>query len=246
MKLYGDFLCFILYFWVNFPTSVDRNLLLRFVHCCAASDAQKGAAVGLLRTVQHRLDLSCSSCVELDQEVQRETLSLTGDDCRAVSTILRRSSRDAQLDLRDCEVEDSGLDLLFPVLDRVRLRWERPQNDLNQRRSLFSFMLMHRDSLLCGLILLFRASKAVLLQLVSLVPVNSEGDTVRRAVSLCRALDGELDLSHTTLDQRACGALALMLDFSEGLTELDLSHCELTDQLLLTLITHLHKVQVLE
>ncbi|XP_045898639.1 NACHT, LRR and PYD domains-containing protein 14-like [Micropterus dolomieu] len=192
--------------------SVDRNLLLRLVHCCAASDAQQGAAVGLLRTVQDRLDLSCSSCVELPEEDQRETLSLTGEDCGAVSAILRRSVRDTQLNLQDCEVEDSGLDLLFPVLRRVRLR----------------------------------ASKAVLLQLVSLVPVNSEGDTVRRAVSLCRALDGELDLSHTSLDQRACGALALMLDSSEGLTELDLSHCELTDQLLLTLITHLHKVQVLD
>ncbi|XP_044043302.1 uncharacterized protein LOC122871863 isoform X3 [Siniperca chuatsi] len=192
--------------------SVDRNLLLRFVHCCAASDAQQGAAVGLLGAVQHRLDLSCSFSVELPEEDQSETLSLTGDDCRAVSTVLRRSSRDTQLDLQDCEVEDSGLDQLFPVLDRVRLR----------------------------------ASKAVLLQLVSLVPVNTERDTVRRAVSLCRALGGELDLSHTTLDQKACGALATMLDFSEGLPELDLSHCELTDQLLLTLITHLHKVQVLD
>lgn len=107
-------------------------------------------------------------------------------------------------------------------------------------------MFTHCNGLLFALILRFRASKAVLLQLVSLVPVNSERDTVRRAVSLCRALGGELDLSHTTLDQRACGALALMLDFYEGLTELDLSHCELTDQLLLALITHLHKVQVLE
>ncbi|XP_037617938.1 uncharacterized protein LOC119483656 [Sebastes umbrosus] len=189
--------------------SVDRNQLLRLVHCCAASEAQQGAAVSLLRTVQHRLDLSCSSCVDLDQ---RDTLRLTGDDCRAVSTILRRSSRDTELNLQDCEVEDGGLDLLFPVLDRVRLR----------------------------------ASKAVLLQLVSLVPVNSERDTVRRAVSLCRALDGELDLSHTTLDQRVCGALASMLDSSEELTELDLSHCQLTDQLLLTLSSHLHKVQVLD
>ncbi|XP_074483974.1 uncharacterized protein LOC141763304 [Sebastes fasciatus] len=189
--------------------SVDRNLLLRLVHCCAASEAQQGAAVSLLRTVQHRLDLSCSSCVDLDQ---RDTLRLTGDDCRAVSTILRRSSRDTELILQDCEVEDGGLDLLFPVLDRVRLR----------------------------------ASKAVLLQLLSLVPVNSERDTVRRAVSLCRALDGELDLSHTTLDQRVCGALAWMLDSSEELTELDLSHCQLTDQLLLTLSSHLHKVQVLD
>ncbi|XP_044200556.1 uncharacterized protein LOC122976244 [Thunnus albacares] len=192
--------------------SVDRNLLLRFIHCCAASDAQQGAASGLLRTLQHRLDLSCSSCVELTEKDQTEPLSLTFVDCRAVSTILRHSSRDTQMDLRDCEVEDSSLDLLFPVLDRVRLR----------------------------------ASKAVLLQLVSLVPGSSERDTVRRGESLCRALGGELDLSHTTLDQRACEGLARMLDFSDGLTELDLSHCQLTDQLLLTLITRLHKVQVLD
>lgn len=102
--------------------SVDRNLLLKLIHCCAASDAQQGAAVSLLRTLQHRLDLSCSSCVELLQEGQSETLSLTDDDCRAVSTILRHSSQDTELHLQDCEVEDSGLDLLFPVLDRVLLR----------------------------------------------------------------------------------------------------------------------------
>ena len=101
--------------------------MLRFIHCCAASDAQQGAAAsGLLRTLQHRLDLSCSSCVELPEEHQTEPLSLSVADCRAVSTILRHSSsRDTQLDLRDCEVEDNRLDLLFPVLDRVRLRWER-------------------------------------------------------------------------------------------------------------------------
>ncbi|XP_042071101.1 uncharacterized protein LOC121811803 isoform X2 [Haplochromis burtoni] len=192
--------------------SVDRNQLLRFIHCCAACDVQQEAASGLLRTLQHSLDLSCSSCVELPEEDQPEPLSLTADDCRAVSTILTHSSRDTQLDLRDCEVEDSVLDLLFPVLHRVRLR----------------------------------VSKTVLLQLLSLVPVNSERDTVRRAVSLCRALGGELDLSHSTLDQRVCGALVQMLDSCEGLTELDLSHCQLTDQLLLPLITHLHKVQVLD
>lgn len=105
---------------------------------------------------------------------------------------------------------------------------------------------MHVNSLLFALFVLSRASKAVLLQLVSLVPVSSERDTVRRGASLCRALGAELDLSHTTLDQSVCEALALMLDVSEGLTELDLSYCQLTDQLLLTLITHLHKVQVLE
>ncbi|KAJ4944189.1 hypothetical protein JOQ06_012734 [Pogonophryne albipinna] len=187
--------------------SVDRNLLLRLVHGCAASGAQQGAAEALLRTVQHRLDLSCSSCVELPEEDQRDTLRLTAEDCRAVSIILRRSRRDTQLILQDCEVQDSGLDLLFPVLHKVQLR----------------------------------ASTAVLLQLVSLVPVNSERDTVGRAVSLCKALEGELDLSHSSLDQRACAALALMLDSSE-----ELSHCQLTDQLLLTLSAQLHKVQVLE
>ncbi|XP_034077748.1 uncharacterized protein LOC117549781 isoform X4 [Gymnodraco acuticeps] len=192
--------------------SVDRNLLLRLVHGCTASGAQQGAAESLLRTVQHRLDLSCSSCVELPEEDQSDTLRLTAEDCRAVSTILRRSRRDTQLILQECEFQDSGLDLLFPVLHKVQLR----------------------------------ASKAVLLQLVSLVPVNSEWDTVGRAVSLCKALEGELDLSHSSLDQRACAALALILDSSEELTELDLSHCQLTDQLLLTLSAQLHKVQVLD
>lgn len=92
----------------------------------------------------------------------------------------------------------------------------------------------------------FRASKAVVLRLLSLAPVNSERDSVRRTESLWKALRGELDLSHTRLDPTTCRALALMLDWSEGLTELDLSHCQLTDQLLLVLRTHLHKVQVLE
>lgn len=91
-----------------------------------------------------------------------------------------------------------------------------------------------------------RASKALVLRLLSMVPVSSERDTVRRALSLSTALGGELDLSHTVLDQRVCAALVLMLDSSEGLKELDLSHCQLTDQLLLTLSTQLHKVQVLE
>ncbi|XP_035990850.1 uncharacterized protein LOC118562524 [Fundulus heteroclitus] len=191
--------------------SVDRKQLLSFIRCCAASDSQQEAS-DLLRTLQNSLDLSLSSCVEVPEEDQPEPLRVTADDCRDVSSILRHSSRDTQLHLRDCEVEDSGLDMLFPVLDRVRLR----------------------------------VSKTVLVQLLSLLPVDSERDTVRRAVSLCRALGGELDLSHVPLDQRLCGSLVLMLDHSEGLTELDLSHCQLTDQLLLQLITHLHKVQVLD
>uniref|UniRef100_A0A096LWV4 Uncharacterized protein n=2 Tax=Poecilia formosa TaxID=48698 RepID=A0A096LWV4_POEFO len=191
--------------------SVDRNLLLSFILCCAASDSQQGAAPELLRTLQHMLDLSGSCCVDLSEEDRTGPVSLTAADCRAVSTVLRHSSRDTQLDLIDCEVEDSVLDLLFPVLDRVRLR----------------------------------VSKTVLVQLLSLL-VDSQGDTERRAMSLCRALGGELDLSHSPVDERLCGALVLVLDRSEGLAELDLSHCQLTDQLLLQLSTQLHKVQVLD
>ncbi|KAM9328480.1 uncharacterized protein KZ484_019866 [Pholidichthys leucotaenia] len=146
--------------------------------------------------------------MELPEEGQTEPLSMTADDVRAVSTILRYSSPDTELDLRDCEVEDAVLDLLYPVLHRVRLR----------------------------------VTKTILVQLLSLLPVDGEGETARRAASLCRALGGELDLSHAALDQRAWGALGQMLDYSEGVTELDLSHCQLTDQLLLRLSAHLHKV----
>lgn len=98
-----------------------------------------------------------------------------------------------------------------------------------------------------GVIVLFRVNKTVLVQLLSLLAVNNQRDAVRRATSLCRALGGELDLSHRPLDQRLCGALALMLDYCEDLRELDLSHCQLTDQLLTDqLIRHLHKVHNLE
>ena len=68
----------------------------------------------------------------------------------------------------------------------------------------------------------------------------------RYADSLCGALGRELDLSETRLDMRACGSLALVLEHSEGLSELDLSHCQLTDQHLELLLPHLHKAQVLE
>lgn len=115
-----------------FYSSVDRNLLLRMIHCCLSFEVQQDPAVGLLRTLQHRLDLSSSSSLDLSEEQQREVLRLTAADCGSVSKVLTYSSRQTQLDLRDCEVEDGGLDLLFPVLYKVRLRWDRPQNDLNK------------------------------------------------------------------------------------------------------------------
>ncbi|XP_071264456.1 protein NLRC5-like isoform X2 [Salvelinus alpinus] len=97
-----------------------------------------------------------------------------------------------------------------------------------------------------GRITLKSPSKALLLQLLDLVCEGIEEGLLRHTESLCRALDGELDLSETKLDQKACGSLALVLEHSEGLSELDLSHCQLTDHHLQPLITHLHKVQVLD
>ncbi|CAJ1087436.1 uncharacterized protein LOC127378595 isoform X1 [Xyrichtys novacula] len=190
--------------------SVDRKLLLEILHSCAASDAVEEKAVSLLRALQHRLDLSCSSCVEMSEEGQSETFCLTVADCRVISTVLRYSSQDTELNLQDCVVESSGLDLLSSVLNRVKLR----------------------------------ASKVVVLQLMSML--DDEFDGWSRAESLHRALGGELNFSHTKLDQKACESLALMLDFVEEVTELDLSHCRLTDQLLCTLIKSLHKVKVLD
>lgn len=90
----------------------------------------------------------------------------------------------------------------------------------------------------------FSIGKAGLIQLLSLV--HGHSDAMRRAESLCKALRGNLDLSHTTLDQRTCEMLAHTLDYCDELEELDVSHCQLTDQLLLTLIAHLHKAQVVE
>ncbi|KAG9330563.1 hypothetical protein JZ751_023846, partial [Albula glossodonta] len=89
-------------------------------------------------------------------------------------------------------------------------------------------------------------NKPLLLQLVCKTPVQDEGRSVSRATALLRALGGELDLSHTPLSLQACRSLALVLDRSDGLAELDLSHCQLTDHCVKPLLPNLHKARVLE
>ncbi|XP_052366199.1 uncharacterized protein LOC118375753 [Oncorhynchus keta] len=219
--------------------SVDRILLLSFLHSCSASQILQGAlsppsaittaAAELLRALQHRLDFSCSSFVDLSAHDQGEALCLTTDNCRAINSVLKQSQHSTQLVqnptqnqsrnqpqvqliLKDCEVEHGALRELLPMLHIVKLS----------------------------------PSKALLLQLVDHVCEGIEEGVLRHAVSLCRALDGELDLSETRLNQKACGSLALVLEHSEGLSELDLSHCQLTDRHLQPLLTHLHKVEVLD
>ena len=85
-------------------------------------------------------------------------------------------------------------------------------------------------------------TKALLLQFLALVHVRTDF----RVVALSKALDGEMDLSGTQLNQQACRSLALFLEHTEGLSELDLSHCQLSDHCLELLLPHLHKIDVLE
>ncbi|XP_071264451.1 uncharacterized protein [Salvelinus alpinus] len=205
--------------------SVDRRLLLSFLQCCAASQIQQGApsspptAVWLLRSLHYRLDFSCSSSVDLSAQDQEKALCLTTDHCRAINSVLKQNQHSTQL-----------------VQNQVQLILRDCEVEDRALRELLPILHIVKLS----------SSKALLLQLLDLVCEGIEDGLLRHAESLCRALDGELDLSETRLDQKACGSLALVLEHSEGLSKLDLSHCQLTDHHLQPLITHLHKVQVLD
>nr|XP_005157846.1 uncharacterized protein si:ch211-281l24.3 isoform X2 [Danio rerio] len=90
-------------------------------------------------------------------------------------------------------------------------------------------------------------SKALLLQFLACISKDrAERRCLRSAEALSQALGEEMDLSHTQMDQRSCEQLAVFLEYSEGLTELDLSHCKLTDQCMEPLLPHLHKTQTLD
>ncbi|KAJ8366382.1 hypothetical protein AAFF_G00356130 [Aldrovandia affinis] len=191
--------------------SVDRVLLLKLLHSCVTPVHQQRAAE-LLRALQYRLDFSCSSAVDVAAQEEGPSLRLSAADCRAISTVLQLAGCDTQLLLQDCEIEDAGLEELFPALDRVRLS----------------------------------VSKTLLLQMLCVTPVWGEARSVSRAVGLLRALRGELDLSETRLSPQACSSLALLLDHSHRLSELDLSHCQLSDHCVEILLPHLHKARVLD
>ncbi|XP_035392561.1 uncharacterized protein LOC113568372 isoform X2 [Electrophorus electricus] len=91
-----------------------------------------------------------------------------------------------------------------------------------------------------------RLGKPQLLQLILLIQCVGERDSWNRAKALSIALGKEVDLSHTPLDYLSCKSLGLVLENSEDLTHLNLSHCQLTDDCLDLLLPHLHKVQLLD
>ncbi|KAL1279206.1 hypothetical protein QQF64_025879, partial [Cirrhinus molitorella] len=187
--------------------SVDRLLMLKMLHCCSVSDVQQEAASVLLSVLQHKLDFSCRSALDLTTNTNSEPLHLTIDDCRVMSRVIQRAHSDTktELILQDCEIHSAGIDELFKVLHSVRL-W---------------------------------CDKSLLLQFLAHVRPEE-------AKSLSGALGEELDLSQTQLDLQVCRGLGLILEYSEGLTELDLSQCHLTDHSLDLLLPNLHKVQNIE
>ncbi|XP_056612449.1 uncharacterized protein si:ch211-281l24.3 isoform X7 [Triplophysa dalaica] len=193
--------------------SVDRQLLLKLLHCCSSSDDQQEAADLLLSALHNRLDFSCCSIQDLTvTEENQNYLNLTNEDCKMISSVLQKNKSVVKLVLEDCKVSDTALKQLLPILSQVQLS----------------------------------CSKDLLLQFMTCISEDTEKGSVRWTRALSQALGEELDLSHTQMDQRACKQLAVFLEYSDGLTELDLSHCKLTDQYMETLLPHLHKTQTLD
>ncbi|CAB1318910.1 unnamed protein product [Coregonus sp. 'balchen'] len=190
---------------------VDRNLLLELLHTCAGLRTKRGAAPALLTVLHHKLDLSCSSAMDLFGQEKENVLSLSFGDCRVISAAIQEADGDTELILHDCHVDDAGLEELLHVFHRIHMSFGKP----------------------------------LLLHLLHLRFVEDGDRSVRLASLLSRTLEKKMDLSQSPLDLRACSTLALLLEHSEGLSELDLSDCHLTDTHLDVLLPHLHKVQVL-
>ncbi|KAG1931467.1 hypothetical protein F2P79_021659 [Pimephales promelas] len=100
---------------------VDRLLLLKMLHCCSVSDVQQEFSSVLLSVLQHKLDFSCRSALDLTTHTHSETLHLTTEDCRVMTTVIQRAHTNTQLILQDCEIHTAGMDQLFPVLHAVKL-----------------------------------------------------------------------------------------------------------------------------
>lgn len=85
---------------------------------------QTEAPATLLRVLDHKLDLSCSSAMDLSGQEDDTVLSLSSGDCRAISAAIDKADGDTELILHDCQVEDAGLEEFYKesILQRVHLR----------------------------------------------------------------------------------------------------------------------------
>lgn len=78
-------------------------------------------APALLTLLHHKLDLSCSSAMDLFGQ-EKTVLSLSFGDCRVISAAIQEADGDTELILHDCHVEDEGIEELFHVLHRIHMR----------------------------------------------------------------------------------------------------------------------------
>lgn len=95
---------------------VDQKLLIHLIHAIVEQKAkeQKNMTVSLFRALQYKLDFS-----------SQDEIYFNRADCRAISTAIGCAS-DAelktQLTIQDCQVEESGMEELFPILNKAIFR----------------------------------------------------------------------------------------------------------------------------
>ncbi|XP_077069763.1 uncharacterized protein LOC143722311 [Siphateles boraxobius] len=224
---------------------------LRFTlqHCTAVSldllwtsipEEELESIVPLFRHVSHiSVDrllllkmLHCCSVSDVQQEFSSVLLSVLKHkldfSCRsALDLTTNTHSHTLHLTTEDCRV-------MTTVIQRAHTHTHTNTQlilqdcEINTAGMDRLFSVLHAVKLCCD--------KSLLLQFLARV-------SREEAASLSRALGDELDLSQTHLEPQVCRGLALILEYSEGLTELDLSQCRLTDPSLDLLLTNLHKAQ---
>ncbi|XP_026082665.1 uncharacterized protein LOC113058720 isoform X2 [Carassius auratus] len=184
--------------------------------------------------------LHCCSSSDLQQEAADVLLSalhhrLDFSCCSSLDlTDTQENQEHLKLTEEDCRIISSVLQKTPSIVKLILQDCELSEEALKQL-----WPILPQVQLNC--------SKALLLQFLACVSKDgSQRGSLRSAEALSQALGGEMDLSHTQMNPRACEQLALFLEYSEGLTELDLSHCKLTDLCVEPLLPHLHKTQTLD
>ncbi|XP_048092992.1 uncharacterized protein LOC125289926 [Alosa alosa] len=96
---------------------VDQKLLIKLIHASVVSNEQKKVTVSLLRALQYKLDFS-----------GQNEIYFSAEDCRAISNAICCASDvklKIQLTIRDCQVEESGMEELLPILHKVVFSFDK-------------------------------------------------------------------------------------------------------------------------
>ncbi|XP_043082099.1 uncharacterized protein LOC122329695 isoform X1 [Puntigrus tetrazona] len=206
--------------WTSVPEEELESILPLFTHVSSLSVDRL-----LLLKILH-----CCSVSDVQQEAAAVLLSVLQHkldfSCRfALDLTTNTDSEPLHLTTDDCCVMSRVIQRAHSdtKTQLILQDCEIPTAGMNQL-----FPVLHSVQLCCD--------KPLLLQFLAHVRPEE-------AHSLSQALGGELDVSQTPLDLQACRGLELILEYSEGLTELDLSQCHLTDDSLDLLLPNLHKAQ---